>query len=132
MEGKTIFKETVIMLLISIIAMITFAIIFYEYIPNRKAVAEVSIYTPSEEMQTLLQDNVDQKQKQEVILSYEVTSTDLNNYQKVDEYVPGKRNPFAEVSSKANGTENETTNAGTSGKTEETNTTGYFKNTGTK
>lgn len=97
-----VIKEIIIMLLICLVIMLIFAVIFYEYIPNRKVVAEVTTYTPTEKTEELLADNID-SEEEEVILKYEVTSSDLNNYEITNEYVPGRVNPFAEVSASVEG-----------------------------
>lgn len=142
MKSKKIIKEIIIMLLICLITMLVFAIALYKFIPNRKTVAEVKEYKASENVQALLEDNVDSGEKSEVILSYEVTSKDLNNYQKTNEYVPGKQNPFAAVSTSTSNGDNsensdnssENTNSGTTNSSSNNNqsSSGYFKDTGTK
>ena len=143
MNSKKIIKETIIMLLACLVTMLIFAIVLYKFIPNRKTVAEVKEYKASESVQTLLEDNVDSGDKSEVILSYEVTSRDLNNYQKTNAYVPGKQNPFAAASSSAstgdnsgdNSNSNTSTNSGTTNSGSNNNNqsnSGYFKDTGTK
>ena len=141
MNSKKIIKETIIMLLTCLVTMLIFAIVLYKFIPNRKTVAEVKEYKASESVQTLLEDNVDSGDKSEVILSYEVTSRDLNNYQKTNAYVPGKQNPFAAASSSASTGDNSgdngnaNTNSGTTNSGSNNNNksnSGYFKDTGTK
>jgi len=80
--------------------MLVLAIALYRYIPNRKAVPEVVTYTASEDVQDLLEDNIDTKSDQDnVILTYEVTASDLSGYQSTNTYIPGKSNPFAPASS---------------------------------
>ena len=74
-----IIKEIIIVLLICLISMLIFAITLYNYIPNRKVVAEVSQYETSAEVEALLADNID-SQENEIVLTYEVTSKDLNNF----------------------------------------------------
>lgn len=91
-------KEIIIMLLICLITMLIFAIALYKYVPNRKIIPEVVAYVATEEIQDLLNDNIDTKSEEDnVILTYEVTSSDLKNYQSTNIYVPGKSNPFAAV-----------------------------------
>lgn len=137
-----VIKEIIIMLLICLVGMLLFAVIFYEYIPNRKIVPEVTEYSASDKVQELLADNIDEE-KSQVVLTYEVTSKDLNNYEATNEYVPGKANPFAAVPSDVGNTTTEEqngTNANTnSGNTTNSNsndteneTNSYFKDTGTK
>ena len=93
-----VIKEIIIMLVICLLTML--AIALYRYIPNRKAVPEVVTYTASEDVQDLLEDNIDTKSDQDnVILTYEVTASDLSGYQSTNTYIPGKSNPFAPASS---------------------------------
>lgn len=111
--AKTI-KEIIIMLLICLVTMLILAIALYQYIPNRKVVPEITKYAVTEEVQDLLEDNIDTRDDDDnVILTYEVTSSDLSNYQSVNSYVPGKSNPFAEYSHSTTG----------EGSTESNNTT---------
>ena len=92
-------KEIIIMLLICFIAMIGLAIALYKYIPGKKNVPEIVQYEVSEQTQDLLEDNIDQKSDSDrVILTYEVTKGELSGYQKTNNYIPGKSNPFADVS----------------------------------
>ncbi len=140
-------KEIIIMLLICLITMLILAMVLYKYIPNRKVVPEVVTYTATEEIQDLLNDNIDTKSDSDnVILSYEVTSSDLKNYQDTNTYVPGKSNPFATVDNstvtESGSSSNENTNVESNTKktgensqetkkTESTNPSVY-QNTGTK
>lgn len=105
-----IIKEIIIMLLICLISMLVLAVVLYDYIPNRKVVAEVSTYTTSKEVEAQLADNID-SEKNEVVLTYEVTSKDLNSYEVKNEYIPGKANPFAKYAESVDGDlEDDTTN----------------------
>ena len=97
-----IIKEIIIILLICLITMLIFAVVLYDYIPNRKIVAEVTQYATSEEIKTQLADDIDSEEK-EVVLTYEVTSKDLNSYEIANEYIPGKANPFAEAPEEVEG-----------------------------
>ena len=92
-------KEIIIMLLICLVAMLTLAIALYQYIPSKKNVPEIVQYEVSEQVQDLLEDNIDQKsEKDRVILTYEVTKGELSGYQTTNDYIPGKSNPFGDVS----------------------------------
>ena len=127
-------KEVIIMLLVCLIGMLAFAVVFYEYIPSRKIVAEVSNYQQSDTVKALLADNVDSTTN-DVILTfqegdYEVTSADLNNYEITNDYVPGKANPFAVIVQEV--TDTSTTDKNTTTSTNKnTNTTNKDSNTTT-
>ena len=102
-------KEIIIMLLICLIAMLGLAIALYQYIPSKKNVPELVQYQVSEQVQDLLEDNIDQKDdKDRVILTYEVTKGELSGYQTTNNYIPGKSNPFGDVSKTITEEENET------------------------
>lgn len=95
-----VIKEIIIMLVVCLLTMLILAIGLYKYIPNRKVIPEVVTYTASEDVQDLLEDNIDTKSDQDnVILTYEVTASDLKGYQNTNTYIPGKSNPFAPASS---------------------------------
>lgn len=141
--AKTI-KEIIIMLLVCLITMLILAIALYQYIPNRKAVPEITTYVATEDVQDLLEDDIDKRSEEDsVILTYEVTSSDLNNYQSTNDYVPGKSNPFAAYSGTPTTTENGETSSADNGNNSvnennpnnasETKTPNvYSENTGTK
>lgn len=133
-----VIKEIIIMLLICLVLMLLFAILFYEYIPSRKVVAEITTYQANDETQQLLSDTIDSQKNEKPIYTYEVTSSELKGFEKTNEYVPGKSNPFASVSEGTedpNAVTNNTTNSSNSNTTNNGTTNenaNYFKDNGTK
>ena len=123
-----VFKEIMIMLLTCLVGILLFAVIFYEYIPNRKVVPEVTQYAASEQVKEAMADDIDQRNDQ-VVLTYKVTSSDLTNYKVTKDYVPGKANPFAVVSQDAEASA--TTKNGTNGKNSNSNSGTSSKSGGT-
>jgi len=95
-----IIKEIIIMLLVCLVGMLLFSVIFYEYIPNRKIVPEVTEYSASDKIKEQMADDIDKKDDQ-IVKTFEVTSSDLNNFKVTKDYVAGKANPFAAVASDA-------------------------------
>ena len=91
--AKSIIKEIIIMLLICLAIILVLGILLYEYVPASKTMPnEVSYTTPSDVKEELLSSaDVDDSQ---IIVTYEVNQDDLNNYKKVQNYKPGKANPF--------------------------------------
>lgn len=142
-------KEIIIILLVILVSMLIFAVLLYDYIPNRIQSKETVSYTATDSVKSMLQDSV-AKETENIILTYEVTGSDLTNYEKAKEYVPGKQNPFAEYkapveeeeeqnttttkSSSSSKSSSSASSKSSSSKTEEnTNESGsYFKKTGTK
>lgn len=106
-----IIKEIIIMLLVCLVGMLLFSVIFYEYIPNRKIVPEVTQYSASDKIKEQMADDIDKKDDQ-IVKTFEVTSSDLNNFKVTKDYVAGKANPFAAVASDAES--NATTSKSTS------------------
>ena len=128
-----VIKEIIIMLLICLVLMLLFAILFYEYIPSRKVVAEITTYQANDETQQLLSDTIDSQKNEKPIYTYEVTSSELKGFEKTNEYVPGQANTFSSVTEGTedpNSVTNNTTNSNNSNTTNEN--TNYFKDNGTK
>lgn len=150
-----VIKEIVIMLLVCLVAMLLFAVIFYNYLPARKIIPEVTTYNASDTVKELLADNIDSTDSNILLTfegnEYEVTKSDLNNYETVKKYVPGKSNPFAAIKSDVessdenktstddNTTDENKSNTSNSTKDNKSNTTDknsedeeYIKDKGTK
>lgn len=100
--GKVIFRETIISLLVSIAVLLILSLVFYKYIPSNKIIPQPMEYTATKEIQQQLNSEVEDNSN-EVIVTYEVTAQDLENFEKIDEYNPGKSNPFAASSDTATG-----------------------------
>ena len=94
--AKNIIKEIIIVLLLALAIILTLGVLLYEYVPSNKIIPEKISYTTPERVATELQtdENVDDT---EVIITYQIDSTDLKNYQRIQEYVPGKKNPFGSI-----------------------------------
>lgn len=155
--AKKVVKELIIALLLCLAIILVLGILLYEYVPVTKTIPNTVSYTTPEEVQEELADSqvIDESQ---IIMTYEVDSTDLNNYAKIQDYKPGKANPFSSYettqSTGKNGTNtaagssqtgesgNTTANSGTSNTTSsQTNTTTgntttsggqFFQDKGTK
>ena len=117
---KAIIKEIIISLLLCLAIILIVGIVFYEYIPVAKVVPEPVAYTTPEETknQLLTTSTVDEDQ---VVMTYEINSSDLNNYKKTQEYKPGKANPFSTYAETETNDKDE--NGGTSGNTSTDNKT---------
>ena len=91
---KDIIKEIIIVLLMIIALILIVGLIFYQYVPFAKKIPEeISYKTPSNVKEALQAAGAVDEDK--VILTYELDQTDLNNYQRINEYKPGKPNPFS-------------------------------------
>lgn len=141
--AKNIIKEIIIILLLALAIILVLGVLLYEYVPSNKIVPEKISYTTPERVATeLLTDtNVDDT---EVIITYQIDSTDLRNYQRIQEYVPGKKNPFESIektedentegnnsttqNTQGNGNNTKTNNNNNNGQT----STGYLPDKGTK
>lgn len=82
------------MLLICLAIILILGVLLYEYVPSNKIIPEkVSYTTPTAVQEELSKgENVE---NDEIILTYSVDSTDLDNYERINTYVPGKPNPFS-------------------------------------
>lgn len=144
--AKSIIKEIIIVLLLCLAIMLVLGILLYEYVPITKTLPnEVSYTTPENVKQELLSSSdVDDTQ---VIMTYEVNQDDLNNYRRVQDYVPGKANPFSSYETTAtdptdnssstggsSSNSSSTSSSNTSTTTDDNSSSGghFFQNTGTK
>ena len=94
--AKNIIKEIIIVLLLALAIILILGVVLYEYVPANKIVPEKVSYITPEKVQQELQTS-EEVYDTEVVITYQIDSTDLNNYKKIQEYVPGKKNPFAAV-----------------------------------
>lgn len=125
--AKTIIKEMIIMLLVCLAIILILGVLLYEYVPSNKIVPDAVSYTPSEAVQQELSKNKD-VENDEIILTYSVDSTDLDNYERINTYVPGKPNPFSPYMETTTSGEDTTQN----GSLTETNGSVYYPDTGIK
>lgn len=123
--GKKIAKETIIILLLILAIILILGVLFYDYSPAKKVLPEKVAYTtPENVVQELATGNsVDSG---EVVMTYEVNADDIKNYKKVNQYVAGKKNPFASIEQN---TENTTTGTTTNNGNTNKNTTATNTNT---
>lgn len=92
--AKNIIKEIIIMLLLCLAIILILGVILYEYVPSNKILPEeVSYVTPQNIKEELNSSNSVEEDK--VILTYEIDESDLENYQRIKDYKPGKVNPFS-------------------------------------
>jgi len=138
---KSIIKEIIIILLLLLAIILALGVFFYDYIPTNKTIPSVGKYNTSETIQTELDEKITQDDT--VLVTYEITESDLKTLEKTKDYKKGKVNPFSTyetVNGESNGqvgtndednitnTDRIKTNTGTS----ETKSTTFYKNTGTK
>lgn len=130
--AKNIIKEIIIILLLTLAIILVLGVLLYEYVPANKIIPEKVSYTTPEEVKTELEINVNESEE-ELYIDYHIDSTQLSNYQKIQEYVPGRKNPFASLETKEDSdtsTNGGTTSTGNNTTTEES--TGYLPDKGTK
>lgn len=109
--AKNVIKEIIILLLLCLAIILLLGILLYEYAPMSKTVPNPVSYTTPEDVQQELASSSDVDNSQ-VIMTYEVDSTDLNNYERINDYQPGKANPFSSYETSG---ENTTTNGSATG-----------------
>lgn len=144
--AKTIIRETIIILLLCLAIILVLGVVLYNYVPSNKIVPQEVSYTQTEEVKKAIQESADAENSQ-VILTYKIDETDLDNYEKQGDYNSGKANPFSSyqqesVNNNQTAGNQTTTNSSTSSNTNtnensvtENNTTQnktLFPDTGTK
>ena len=105
--AKNIIKEIIIVLLLCLAIILILGVLLYEYVPSNKVIPEkVSYVTPEK-----VKEELNKADSANIITTYEynVEASDLNNYKRVSDYVPGKQNPFSSYNSQSTGGENTTT-----------------------
>ncbi len=138
---KSIIKEIIIILLLLVAIVLALGVLFYDYLPTNKIVPSVETYATSTTVKAELDEEIEEQET--VIITYEITSNDLKTYEKTNDYVKGKVNPFSTYSNTVDGDEetnttssNSTSGTSTSSSSTSTNSSSssstYYSNTGTK
>ena len=105
--AKNIIKEIIIVLLLCLAIILILGVLLYEYVPSNKVIPEkVSYVTPEK-----VKEELNKADSANIITTYKynVEASDLNNYKRVSDYVPGKQNPFSSYDTEATSGENTTT-----------------------
>lgn len=125
-------KEIIISLLVCLLVLIGLSFAFYNFIPTNKVIPEKIEYRASEEIKQELNSEVN-SDSDNIIKTYEITASDLDQYQKNNEYNPGKKNPFAPISQGESDNTSGETNTDSSNTTNTNNKGGsLFESAGTK
>ena len=125
-------------MLLCLAIILILGILLYEYVPISKTVPNPVSYVRTEAVEEELasSDTIDESQ---LVMTYEINSSDLNNYKQMQEYKPGKANPFAAVSEDNTGNNNGNNSSNTSSGSTSTGTNnntstseGYYPDKGIK
>lgn len=124
--AKNVIKEIIIILLLCLAIILILGILLYEYVPMTKTIPNPVSYTVPEAVEEELNDVSD-----EVLLSFDnnseqIDSTELNNYERINNYQPGKADPFSsyEQSTSTSGENTTTSNSSNNGTSSGTNGSG--------
>ena len=118
--SKNVLREIIILLLLTLAIILLLGVLLYEYVPMNKVIPETVTYTATDETRKAIEEQSAQDDGT-VVLSYEVTSTDLKNYKKVNDYKAGRKNPFSAVNTGS--TSSTGTNNGNTGTAENNSST---------
>lgn len=127
---KNIIKEIIIILLLTLAIILVLGVLLYEYVPANKIIPEKVSYTTPEEVKTELETDVSESDE-ELYIDYHIDATQIRNYQKIQEYVPGRKNPFGEIGNEETNDGNQNSSTSNTGSTTEENK-GYLPDKGTK
>ncbi len=134
--AKSIIKEIIIILLLLLAVILALGVLFYDYIPNNKTVPSVQTYKTSDSVVAAMADETTKTQP--TLVTYEITSEDLQGLQSTGEYNSGKANPFSTYEEPVNNTNEEnntpSVEGGNTGTRPSGNSSGntFYSNTGTK
>ena len=138
--AKNIIKEIIIILLLALAIILVLGVLLYEYVPANKIIPEKVSYTTPEEVKKELETDISES-NEELYVDYHIDSTQIKNYQKINEYVPGRKNPFGSLEENTENTttgdNNQNSSNASNSTTNTTNTnkndnTGYLPDKGTK
>ena len=101
---KSVFKEVSIMILICLAIALVLGVIFYDYIPNNKVLPQKIAYETPKNVKQEIEVEITEYEKENVV--YEITDSDLSLYRSTKSYVPGKADPFADLSNEVVDPEN--------------------------
>lgn len=130
-KTKNIIKEIIIFLLLTLAIILVLGVVLYQYVPTNKIIPETVSYTTPEKVKTELQtdENVDTS---EVVVTYQIDSTDLSNYKRINEYVSGRKNPFASTGTQSTtGGTTDTSNSGNTSSAGSSNSNSGTSSSGT-
>ena len=107
--AKNIIKEIIIILLLILAIILILGVLLYEYVPINKIIPEEISYTTPEKIQQEINtdSSIDDTQ---IIITYQIDSTDLSNYKTTQDYVPGKKNPFSSLTTQETANNNKEIN----------------------
>ena len=152
--AKNVIKELIIILLLCLAIILILGVLLYEYAPMSKTVPNPVAYTTPDGIEQELLDS-----EEEIVGSFDTTndsigveSSELNNYTRIQDYKPGKANPFASYESSTSGenttngnssstagsstsnnnSSNNNSSSNTDSSDEETSGGHFFQNKGTK
>lgn len=118
-----IIKDLIISILIIICIIIILSLVLYDKIAITRVIPETEQYFLTEEMEEEIE-NSKIEETQETVTTYYIDASDLRKYEKTNEYVKGKSNPFS-MSSEDSGEVN-------SNSSSNTNNNGFYEDDGTK
>ncbi len=120
--AKSIVKEIIIILLLVLAIILVLGVLLYRYTAYNKVLPEEVSYTTSEDVRNVLS-QINATDTEETAFTYQVTASDLRSYERTKEYVEGRRNPFATVSSEQSATSgNQASSSQTTGGNSSSNT----------
>ncbi len=128
---KSVIKELILVLLLCLAIILVLGILLYKYVPLAKTLpSEVAYTIPAETKEELAaSEHIDDSQ---VVMTYTVNASDLNNFQRTQNYKPGKANPFAsyEKTTTNSGTQNSNSGNGTTNNNEGSNSNSNLNSNG--
>ena len=125
MKTRKILKELIIILLLILAIVLVLGVILYEYVPTNKIIPQVESYTTPAEVEAEIDEDSDDEDSPAIV--YKVEKSELTNYERIQEYVPGKKNPFSSGTKKTSsksGNSTDNSSSGNSGNSSNTNSTG--------
>lgn len=129
MKFLEIVKEIIISIVIVVCIGMIVSILFYDKVALGKIIPEAEEYLLTSEMQNDLE-NSKLDDAEETIINYYIDASDLKKYEKTNQYIKGKSNPFAEISNLDD--ENNTVTGENNTTIGNNSNSGFYEDDGTK
>lgn len=108
--SKNFLKELIIILLLCLAIILLLGILLYEYVPMNKTLPNTEAYTTPSSVKSELKE---EDANGDLIQTYEIDNSDLDDYKRIQNYKPGKADPFSSYEASESGNRNVTTGTNT-------------------
>lgn len=90
-----IFREIILTIIPSLaVILIVVGLVNYTYKPSEAEIPATPVYEQNQDVKAVI-NQTELIEEKEIVQTYSVSQTQLNNYEQANSYIPGKINPFS-------------------------------------